>query len=443
MILSLSILFLIIAVMGYIKFKNFLNPITVMFVIWGLILPFSTINIYGLTAPKQKTLAIIVVGLVFYLFGNLIGARPYRFKFGKEKAHRSVVFGSRAELNYTFLRILFFVALVYYLYVGARAISLLFSGRHLDYIRELATSEDANELRTSTLVVLVKNFIATPTVYLAIALLPIEIFRGEKDKFIIISTIVMTFLWVITSGGRSVLLWIALYFLIVYTFLPREKHRLKISIKSIRNKIALIAGAAVILGALLYTTYSRKGNDVDLWRQIYIYFIVPVKHFEHYVEYIDSAYSGFYGYGAASFYGLLYPIVFALRLLFLGRYPEFFTTVRELSFTMLERSTLLGGNIYMNAFVTIFYQPYLDGRFVGVAIICMLFGIFTGTAYYRMSVYNDMKWQLIYLLLFQKIVFSMVRFYFTQPGQSVCMILAFFAIRYVANSKEKYSLKYK
>lgn len=107
-------------------------------------------------------------------------------------------------------------------------------------------------------------------------------------------------------------------------------------------------------------------------------------------------------------------------------------TTKNLSFDILETGMNVGGEISdMNAFATIFYQLYLDGRIIGIILGMLLFGLFVGHFYSKMMLSFSNKYVLIYLLLAQKIIFSMVRFYFTQVNQTVCFVLAFFIFIYV------------
>lgn len=144
------------------------------------------------------------------------------------------------------------------------------------------------------------------------------------------------------------------------------------------------------------------------------------------MEVVDA--SNMYGYGISSFYGLLYPVLFALSEIGINVFTPFVETIYGMSFQDLQMGVDVGGGIYMNAFVTAFYQPYLDGRYIGVIFIMLIFGFASGRAFYKFYYKQNKKALLIYLLLLQKIVFSYVRFYFTQQAQSICFILAFIII---------------
>ena len=88
-------------------------------------------------------------------------------------------------MNFKIVIVLYSITFVYLAYQAVIVIGLLQSGLTLSAIRELFTSSDLNLLRQSNYMVAIQNFIATPTVYLAIAILPIEWFKGNRNKIFI------------------------------------------------------------------------------------------------------------------------------------------------------------------------------------------------------------------------------------------------------------------
>lgn len=432
MLYIFTLLYIIIAVIGYFKMDKFIvNPITVMFGIWAVLLPLSSFGAYEVPPISDKANLIIFVGLMGYLIGNA-SARPTKIKIGNcylanpEKKY---------TFNYTFLYILYSVSAVYLIGTFIVAFRMMLDGYSLSYIRGLVTVEGNNELRSSMLSILIKNFISTPTVYLAIAIMPIEMIMGKKKKSLIIMTLIMIFCWVISVGGRSILLWTVIYFITVILLAGKDGFQINISKKA---KTIAVVISVILIAFLLWSTYSRKGSGFDMIRELFIYYVAPLKHFDKYVELIDYSYPNLYGYGGASFYGFWYPILYAIRI-FTGAsgYSDFWTTIRDLSFNRLEHTTWLGGDIHMNAFVTMFYQPYIDGRFIGVFVICFLFGYLCNYSYIMAHDHKNLKYFLIYLLLLQKITDSMVRFYFTQTSQAVCIIYALFAVVPIMRKNKK------
>lgn len=425
MIWILSFFCLIIAIYSYMKYRFLLNPVTAMFGLWGILLPFSQKGLYSTNIPGKEFYVVVSIGLLGYLLGSILGRKKITItinRASKEKLKTS----RKYKINYTVLYILGAIAIIYYLAQLVVVLRLLLSGYDYSYIRELAVSDEKNVLNSSSLFAILNNFIASPITYLLIALLPVDLFFGKKKKAFIIMSVSVMFLFVVTTGGRSVILWILLYFLCVFMFY--QKNTIKSNIKKIRKyKRWIIVGGVILFIFLLIMTKSRKGDDVDLLQQIFIYFVAPLPHADHYFEVVKD--TNIYGYGVSSFYGLLYPLFFALRLIgiFL-EYPAFITNIHYMSFEMMETGYYIGGGLYMNAFVTAFYQPYLDGRYVGVFLILMLFGFMCNQFFVRAYYDIDMKAILIYILLLQKILFSFVRFYFTQQAQALCFILAFLVV---------------
>ncbi len=400
------------------------NPSTLFFIIWIVLLAFSRLGLFGVPIPNSDTYFLLFIGL----FAFFVGFTAANIKKGGNVGINSFcTCGNDAKysyvLNYKIIIILYSITFVYLSYQAVVVIGLLQAGFTLSAIRELFTSSELNLLRQSNYMVAIQNFIATPTVYLSIAILPIEWFKGNRNKIFIGSTVLMIIAWVLTSGGRSIILWLAIYVIYLYKW---KGIKIKLKKKS-RKKIILVVLSCVI--ALAFTTISRKGEDVDFFFQMYQYFVVPIAHLECRMNELNTLYGGVNGYGMASFYGFFYPFMFVLTLMG-WRYPIWLTTIRDLSFTNLENVVLLGG-VRMNAFVTTFFQFYLDGGMLGVFIGGALFGFFVMYFYRKAKGGTDDKYALIYLLLLQKLIFSFVRFYFTQPVQGISFLMAFFVYKRV------------
>ncbi|MCD8011766.1 MAG: oligosaccharide repeat unit polymerase [Lachnospiraceae bacterium] len=415
---------------GYYKYRFIFNPITSMFFIWGIILSISELGLYSTVVPSDKFYLIAAFGLLAFFLGTLLGSKDIRITLGKRNV--ATYSGLRSKqsvytINYNLMYILGAISLIYYFIQLAVVVRLLLSGYDYSYIRTLAVSVDENGLNSSQLFTVLYNFIASPTTYLLIALLPIEIFFGKRKKLFIAECIMVMVLFVLTTGGRSVILWFGIYLLLVFLLYCKFNKINNIRISKKYKRLLIVCGIALFM-FLFYMTLSRRSGDVDFVKEIFLYFVAPLPHADHYFDVVDK--SGKYGYGVSSFYGLLYPFFFLLRLIgIFNGYPEFITEIRYMSFDMMETGYYIGGGIYMNAFVTAFYQPYLDGRYLGVFIIMLLFGFVCNLYFVRAYKEKDVKAMLIYCLLLQKVIFSFVRFYFTQQAQSLCFLLAFLAIR--------------
>lgn len=405
-----------------------------MFALWGTILPFSALGIYGTNIPSVKLYVVIMIGLLGYLIGAMLG---HRIEFVIDKKNTNISVNSiKYEFNYTLLYILGIISMIYYIIQAAIVINLLRHGYTFFYIRYLYTSEEDTILHSSYVITQLKAFVAVPTTYLFIAIFPIEMFYGKRKKSFLIMAISLMVLFVLTSGGRSVILWMALYFIAIFMIYRKKngQDNKKFRLKPVQ-KAMIIIGAVGLLAFMNYITQSRSNQEMDLFKHIFTYFVAPLPYTDHYLNVVDN--SGMYGFGVSSFYGLFYPIFFVLRFIgiFKNGYPDFIMDINYMSFEMMEKSINIGSNFQMNAYVTVFYQPYLDGRFVGVFFILLIFGLLCGhyfcDAYYK----DSTKALLIYMLLLQKIIFSFVRFYFTQTSQALCFLLAYFVIKEIKHKR--------
>lgn len=437
MVIGITIFCVVVAIFGYTRSKFFLNHITVMFLLWGIIVPISSLGLYGVTIPNTHTYVVILVGLIGFFLGGTLWWGPQRYKISIKSNINQRKYENHIcdyKINKKFLCVLILISLIYYVYKLILIIELLRSGVNYAYIRNLVTSENENIMHNSRMILAIQTFIASPTAFLVIALMPIELLKkGNKDKVLIYLSSVMLFLWVITTGGRSVILWFALYFVCAFSMRRNESNKVEWRRIIRRYRFVVIIGAVLLFIFFLKMTLSRKGTEVDLLKEIYIYFVAPIPFLDHHLYNVDMNYTNVYGFGISSFYGLIYPILYVIRFVS-GSYPSWITEIYYMSFRMLERGFDIGGHIWMNAFATAFFQPYIDGREAGVFVIMLIFGAMCAKTFYKARYTGDKKALLLYLLLLQKVMFSMVRFYFTMQAQAMCFLYAFFALIPVAST---------
>lgn len=410
----------------YLIYKKIYNPCTIFFSLWGVITALSSLGLYGATKPSLTTYFILSLGIIGFGIGFICASRKktkvvFTIRGNNKNFNQKVKY--KYVLNYKIIIFLYGVTLAYLLYQTVTVIGMLNTGMRLNVIRELSTSSEYNILRKSNFMVAIQNFIVTPTVYIAIAILPIEWLKKTGSKWLIITTTIMVVTWVLTTGGRSIIIWFAIYIIYLYMWKGR-----KIYLKT-RTKVLLFIFILICIIGVIVSTKSRKGTEADLFFQLYQYFVVPIAHFEYRIDQINTMDSNLIGFGLASFYGILYPLMFIFSL-FGFKYPTFYTEIRNWSFVNLEQVVTLG-DVRMNAFVTIFYQLYLDGRLVGVILGSALFGFVVMQYYYKAQNATNEKYTLVFLLLLQKLIFSFVRFYFTQPIQAISFVLAFFVYKKV------------
>ncbi len=393
--------------------KKIFNPVSVFCGIWAVITFLSNLQLFGLYETSENTYFLILIGIISYILGVFIST------FGIKWKKRNINGNNKNTINYGVLYFLGIIALFFLLLQFSETIALLLQGYDMAHIRYLYTGDELNSLRTSVFRVTMNDSLCTPMVYLISVVVVVHIMKGNRDKKLIGLAFSLVFLSVFNTAGRAILIWIVLYIVCGISVYGKN-----IRITAKMKKVLLVS--VIIIGILFFSvTKSRLGEGYSILQQGYLYFATPIKFLDTQIEKINSVYNNVLGFGAASFYGFIYIILFFFRVLGLfNSYPEFFENIRYLSFSMLEDTVYIGENVRMNAYATIFFQPYIDGRIIGIIIELALFGFIVGYAYRKAYLYKTDRWVIIYLLLFQKIVFSMVRFYFTQPSQAICIILA-------------------
>ncbi|HHY83211.1 MAG TPA: oligosaccharide repeat unit polymerase [Clostridiales bacterium] len=414
-------------VTGYIIEKNIYNPVTCFFVYWAGVMSLLFLGDYfGANKTSTRAFLLILTGLVSYFAGCALVSR-YKGNLGLSAVSNNRNY--EYVLRYKLLYIIYGVVLLYLLYNSITIIQLLMSGDSLAEVRKLYTNrEEYNIIRKSALNVVFKSYVSTPVIYLSLPLAVVDFFDGRKDKLLIVMTLSMVALWVLNTGGRSVILWLAMY-CVAAMFIYSEKLKLN------RNLIKwVLLSTALLIAALIFISNLRRSN-FSLLREIFIYFEAPIPHFDYRISYIDSNYPHTYGFGMSSLNGLINPVLFFLENIGLISYPSIYLIVKHLSFEALETTVDIG--VRMNAFVTMFYQFYLDGRVFGIILGSLLFGGFCSWIYYKMKYSMNKMMVVLYLLIIQKLLFSVVRFYFYQPSHVIGFILVFFLFSKVKPSLQQ------
>jgi len=424
-IFALLICVIILAVLVLQK-RRWFDPAVIIMVYWSILIFCVSLHLFGLQKVSDWAYIIFIIGLVSFCIGtscsNLFACKG--FSDTKKKY----------ILDYRFLYVLYIIVIIFLLYNFKNVLELLSNGYSWAKIRRFYSNQGQNsgynEVLQSAFNVMLNQFISTPTVYASIPIAVSDMMIGKKDKKLFVMTVIMMFLWMMTSGGRSIVIWFAMYF--VFAILIVKKHKIEINKKILRIiRMALIP----LIIVFIYITVERKGENLNILKEIYVYFPVGLKNFDYHIQEFISSNNG-YLWGVGSFYGFIYPVIFIIKQFGFIDYPDIILTARYLTFTSLEPNVFIG--IDMNAYATFMYQPYLDGGIIGVAIILFLFGCMCG--YYYNNVTKDviqMKYLAVYLFLIQKLMFSQVRFYFTQTQQAIALVILLFAFVNVSSFRHR------
>ncbi|MDD7305115.1 MAG: O-antigen ligase [Peptoniphilaceae bacterium] len=429
------LLCLTIALIRFKILKLYLDPGAYFAIFWAILVSLASLRLYGLDGISEFGYFVMFIGILGYFFGDLLYVSLNKNK-GKFQTNLGVK-NKEFKLNERLLFVLYIITLIILFYNLINVIKLLIDGNSYLAIRTMYSNQGStnladgyNEVLRSALNVVLVQFISTPVVYASISILFVNLFMGNNNKWMFKFTVLMAILWILTSGGRSIILWSIINFFFCSLYFKK-----KVKLKK-RTKRLLIFSCLIILIIVVMVTSSRRiGKEFNILRQIYIYFPVALKNFDVHLSNISKM-NIQKTYGLSSFYGFVYPIIFIIHNIFGMKYPDLLIDARYYSFTMLEKDVSVGNGIWMNAYATIFYQPYLDGGILGVFLFLAFFGFLCKCFYAKICKGINERNLVIYLYLMQKILFSHVRFYFTQTQQALALLIIL--IVYVYFPKDKF-----
>ena len=205
-ILTISICFLFFLFFLSRKEKWF-HPGVIMTAYWIGLIFFASLQLFGLYSISNWAYLVFVVGLSSFCFGTLYGSF-FSAKISMSRKKEYV-------LDYRLIYILYFIVILFLLYNFKNVMELLNSGYTWAKIRRLYSNQGQvsgyNEVTMSAFNVMMNQFVSTPTIYASLPIAVSDMLIGKKDKKLFGMTLIMMFLWMMTSGGRSIVLWLVLY----------------------------------------------------------------------------------------------------------------------------------------------------------------------------------------------------------------------------------------
>ncbi len=413
-----------IALLSWMKERNFYNPAFLMSVLWGLITLFADMRLYNMFGASDMTYKVIFLGIIAFAIGCfIICTLNIQIKTGK--TIKLFVPSENAFLYYRATRVICIISILLLAYPAYKSIGYLTSGLDMSYIR----TEENVVVYTNPILRLVYNYIVRPFSFAILPIFAVDFFVSQKrDKIITISSIVVVVERVLIEGGRFVILYIICSLLMGFVM---TKKKLKIK-KSVIVLLVIILAVATI--AIYQVSLSRGTEDIGY--SLYVYFCGVVPHLSIRLDRI--VYAGQHTYGLSFFSGIL-TFVFAIFENLGFSPPYFFTSVKALMNVEdgVAITSELGSSF--NAFVGPYFYMFLDGGYLGVFLGMMAYGMISYYFYKRLVKnfsYRDMTF---YILIVQGIVTSMVRFQFV----NVYYTLAFVYIYFLINKREKYSTSIK
>ncbi|OCA99779.1 hypothetical protein BGS1_17170 [Clostridium beijerinckii] len=431
----------VLLVLGILTEKKILNPITIFYGLWAVILELSSLQLFDLKETSDRTYYFILIGLIAYGIGYyllLICTRKHLFRskyasyLNKRKVDRDYV------LRYRLLYFLGGISLLFYLRDLSIVFSYILNGSSLAYIRQLAQDSssilyaDRSAIENSIRVVFI-----TPFVMALQPITAVDFWIGKRDRKLLVINIFIIVLRIITDGSRIVLVYLLLHLLVASIFTDRTDIKQIITSgknRKRRNKKLFIVLILIVGGVAIYrTTLSRSG--VNFLRYAYYYFSMEPYMFETWCEIAGN--SGLVGYGFASTNGFWFTIFYLIKnLLSLSSYPQYWYDIYSLIQATDSQWQIIAGNATTaNAYVSVFWFLYLDGRIAGIVIGMFVYGMISARVFILALKQSSSKNVCVYSMILQGICFSFVRLQFADVYYAIAFTFILLFIYKPINKK--------
>jgi oligosaccharide repeat unit polymerase len=295
---------------------------------------------------------------------------------------------------------------------------ILLGGNGLDTIRSLAQNSDSILNDRSSIENTLRILIILPSATALEPLTAIDFWLGKRDKRLFVICIIIVVLRVVVDAGRTPLVNFLMYMLIGYFLTATYKMRKKTWHKRRKKwmNFVIISFGGIVL---YFTTMSRDG--MSTLKNIYYYFAMA--------PYMDAVWSGYaysrnlIGYGAASLNGFIFPILYLVKNIFGISFPDGWLNIYNLVLqTDSQWQAITTTGITANAYVSLFWFFYLDGRIVGIILGMFFYGMIMAHFYVKAMISRNIKKVCVFALLFQGLFFSFIRFPFTNIYYSIAFL---------------------
>lgn len=402
------------------KIPNILNPVVLFIFLWTIIVFLASLQLFGLNKASQNALYLIFVGCTVFFITSL--AYIYYRTISTKKDLEFRTFDRNITLRYRFIYLMAIFCIGYYLKDFINSFIFLINGGNFNNLRLLAQ----NQTETTSLNNFVKNFIVLPFSSVLEVVAAVDFWFGRRDRKLLLMTFIVIFMRVISDAGRTPLVNFAIYLFIGYFLIKNAGKKISI-FKSVKAKRIFKRFLLIFVVLLAFVTFSRTTSTV--MRQIYFYFSMSPVLLSNWLSQIDTPNN--LTYGVTSLNGFLFTFEYILRNIF--GFDNIFPIIQE-AYSFIAKTdsmwlVIAQGGIKANAYVSAFLFMYLDGKIFGVIIGMVLYATLVMKYYVDTIKKPNMQIISIYLLLYQGLFFSFIRFPFVKPYYAIAFALLLFLFR--------------
>lgn len=424
---------------GYIKFPHFLNPLTIFFGLWTIIIYASGLQLYDLYATSDKVYGLILIGGVTYLLGFMLGILMFkhaRVSVGRNNINRPVSSDIKEEkryvVNYKLVYFFIFISILFYLNDLRAVVGYLLQGASLGTIRVLVQS--GSQYMGSGIQNALRILIVTPFASVIMILAAADFFAGKKNKLLYLGTGLILGLKLLTDGSRSRLVYLIMSFVICWMYTVDRKKGISFKKKLLvkkkirfRKRMIFVVVFLIFAGiGMYYITLSRSGERA--LRDTYYYLAMEPIMLEKWCEQADQL--GIYGFGAAAINGFLFPLFYIITNVFkLLAYPAHWRSVYNLLESVgTDWQVITSVGTRANSYASVFFTFYVDCKTVGVALGMLLYGLFVANSYVKVIRFPNIKNLSVYCLILIGIFYTFIQFMFKNIYYAIAYLFFVFIV---------------
>lgn len=397
------------------------NPLSVFLALWTTILFLSSLRLYNLLSASDASYLIILLGVFSFTLGYLVLKHFYRCSNNRKNA-------SICDIS-TYIYIFWTICVIVYISDFVKIFPQIISGGGLAAIRSLAqNSNSVLYIGRTGLDNAVRMLVVEPFSMVLPVIFSVTFWSKQRNRTIVGAMLLsIIFLRMLTDGSRSLFLYTFFHFLIIgYIFNRRNKSK-KQSLLQVNFSFQKIFIIIFLVVVIFVASFSRLGNQT-LLQNLYYYFSMEPYMFDHWSQHIVDLDS--YGFGSASLNGYIYPIIYIVKNFFSIEYPSYWYNQIFLPINDTDQVwiPITSDGAYANAYVSIFFFPFLDARFIGV-FLCLFFIGFFAAKLFTDALTLDIKSIAFYSLFLQGILMSFVRLQFANTAYALAFVYCCFLLK--------------
>ena len=341
------------AVLSYKIEKRLYNPVTLFCGIWALVILFAALHLYGMKEVSDYAYSIMTLGIVCFSLGSYMALSiRKRFKIEWTRKRQPVNASGNYSINYPVVYLVGIIVLVYLIVESIVAFFAYRSGVQMNELRSsmmgYSTTGYASGmalLRQGPLA-LIYSFVFLPGFYSLLLVTSVDVIIGQKNRLLIVMSIVAVVLKNYAEGSRMCLTHLVLYFTLLLLIYKRGVLSPKAK-KWIKRTVVII-----VVGFLVVSNIRFSESEKTMAQQLYMYFTCTVPLFDYWLAFEKS--TGIHTYGAVSLLGLLRFPCNILKMVGITFPTVILNNANEIAVNW-DSFVNIGPKLNYNSYVTLFW----------------------------------------------------------------------------------------